>query len=118
MSENVSWLLELAVKPGQLDGFRELMTEMVESTRGEPGTLVYEWSISDDEGTVHIHERYADSAATLAHMATFGERFAPRFLAAVEPTRWVVYGTPSDEVRQALDGLGAGYMAPFGGFAR
>lgn len=117
MSEHVSWLLELAVKPGQLESFGELMAEMVSATRDEPGALVYEWSISPDETKVHIYERYADSAATLAHLATFQERFARRFLDAVEPTRFVVYGAPSEEARRGLDGLGARYMSPFGGFA-
>jgi hypothetical protein len=32
-SRQVSWLLALAVKPGELDNFRALMKEMVESTR-------------------------------------------------------------------------------------
>jgi hypothetical protein len=38
-SRQVSWLLALAVKPGELDNFRALMKEMVESTRAESGTL-------------------------------------------------------------------------------
>lgn len=118
MSEHVSWLLELAVKPGQLDAFEALMHEMVESTRAEPGTLSYEWSISDAGDVCHVYERYADSAAALAHMGTFGGSFAGRFLAAATPTRLTVYGTPSDEVRKGLGGFGPMFLAPFGGFAR
>ncbi len=41
MGNQVAWLVELAVKPGELDNFRALMLEMVESTRGEPGALSY-----------------------------------------------------------------------------
>jgi quinol monooxygenase YgiN len=118
MGDHVSWLLELAVKPGRLDDLRALMAEMVESTKNEPGAMNYEWSISDDDGTVHLYERYADSGAVLTHLAGFGEKFAQRFLADLDPTRVVVYGAPSDEARKALSGLGAVYMAPFGGFAR
>ncbi len=33
MSEEVSWLVELVIKPGQLDNFRALTGEMVESSR-------------------------------------------------------------------------------------
>jgi hypothetical protein len=36
----------------------------------------------------------------------------------VERQRFTVYGTPSDELRGILDGFGATYMAPFGGFSR
>ena len=118
MGEQVSWVVELAVKPGELENFRALMDEMVESTRGEPGALSYEWFVSEDGRVVHICERYADSAAAAAHLGTFGEKFAGRFLAMVEPTRFTVYGDPSDEARRALGGFGATYLGPFGGFAR
>ena len=49
MSEEVSWSLELTIKPGQIDVGRTLIPEMVDSTQNEPGALMYEWSISDDE---------------------------------------------------------------------
>jgi hypothetical protein len=67
---------------------------------------------------VHLYERFADSAATLAHLGTFGEKFAGRFLAAVDPTRLTVMGSPSDEAKAALSGFGPTYLGPFGGFAR
>ncbi|SRR5712692_5737185 len=62
MSDQVSWQVELAVKPGELDNFRTLTEEMVECTRGEPGVLSYERFVSEDGKVVHVYERYADSA--------------------------------------------------------
>ncbi len=119
MSDNVYWVLELAIKPGELDNFKALMKEMVEATQAnEPHTLNYEWTISEDSQSCHIYERYADSTATMAHLKTFGEKFAERFMAALEPTRFTVYGNPNDEVKGALSGFGAVFMAPIGGFAR
>jgi quinol monooxygenase YgiN len=118
MSEHVSWVLELAVKPGELDNFKALMNEMVESTQGEPGTLIYEWSISEDGSTIHGYERFADSGAAVAHLSAFGEKFAQRFLAAVDPTRLTVYGAPTDEAKDALAALGPVYLTPLRGFAR
>lgn len=118
MSDNISWLFELNIKAGQFDNFTALMNEMVESTRTEPDTLNYEWFISEDHVSCHLYERYADSAALMTHLATFGEQFAERFMAIVEPTRFMVYGSPSDEVKEALSGFGAVFMSPFGGFAR
>jgi len=67
---------------------------------------------------IHAHERYADSEAVLAHLATFGEKFAGRLLAAVDPTRFAVYGNPSDQVRETLEAFGVLYMKPFAGFVR
>lgn len=116
MGEQVSWLVELAVKPGQLNNFRALTGEMVESTRGEPGVLSYERFVSDDGKVIHVYERYADSAAALAHLRTFSQKFAARFLSMVERTRFTVFGAPSDELRGVLDGFGAIYLKPFGDF--
>jgi len=67
---------------------------------------------------IHSYEQYADSGAVLAHLSTFGEKFAERLLTAVDPTRLVVYGDPTDQAREALDAFGALYMKPFAGFAR
>ncbi len=118
MNDNIYWVLELAIKPGEADNFKAVMGDMIEATDKEPGALNYEWTFSADGGTCHIYERYADSAATLAHLGTFGANFAERFLAAADPTRFTVYGNPSDEVRGALDGFGAVYMTPTAGFVR
>lgn len=119
MNENVYWIVELAVEDGELDNFRSLMKEMVDATRAnEPGTLNYEWSISEDSKTIHIYERYADSAAAVTHMNTFGKKFAERFLAAVDQTRFAVYGNPNNEAKTVLTGVGAVFMTPFGGFSR
>jgi quinol monooxygenase YgiN len=49
MDDQVSWLLEMTVKPGELDNLKALIKEMVESTRAEPGALNYQWCISDNK---------------------------------------------------------------------
>ena len=119
MSDSVHWVIELDVKDGQLDAFKALAQEMSEATQAnEPGASHYEWFVSEDGKVVHIYERYVDSAATMIHLQTFGEKFAERFLACVNPTRFTVYGDPSAEVRDALAGFGAAHMTQFDGYAR
>ena len=119
MSDTVSWVIELKIKDGEFDTAKALMGEMVDATKAnEPGALAYEWFASDDGTAIHIYERYADSAATLTHLGTFGEKFAERFMAIAEPTRLVLYGDPSAEVREALAPMGAIHLAQIGGFAR
>ena len=119
MSDAVHWVLELNVKDGQLDAFKALAREMSEATQAdEPGATHYEWFTDADGKTVHITERYADSAATMIHLGNFGAKFAERFLACVDPARLTVYGDPSAEVRGALAGFGAAHMTQFAGFAR
>jgi quinol monooxygenase YgiN len=115
----VSWVVQCAVKDGQLDGFKELMGEMVESTREEePGTINYEWFISDDNGTVHIYEKYANSEAVVAHMKTFGEKWAGRFLGCVDIQRVTAYGNPDKAAQKGIAQMGAKQLATWGGFAR
>ena len=119
MSDHIHWIVEVSIKPGELEHFKSLMTDMVESTQAnEPNTLNYEWMISDDNQTCHIYERYTDSASTMRHLSTFGANFAERFMAAVDFKRFVVYGNPSDELRKTLGGFNAEFLGPFGGFAR
>jgi len=118
MEGHVSWVIELAVKDGALDSFTELREEMVAGSSPEPGTLGYEWYISADQGTVHIFEKYVSSEAMISHVNGFLEKWAGRFLECVDVTRFVVYGDPSPAARQILDGFGAVYLGPWGGFSR
>ena len=118
MSNVVSWNLQLAVRDGQLENARELMKEMVESTRTESGCKNYEWFISADSSTVHINESYSDSDATLAHLGNFGANFVERFMGCFQPTAFYVYGEPSDAVKSVVDGFGAQYLGTLGGFRR
>ena len=111
MEDQVSWVIELAVKPGELEAFKALMEEMVAGTNVEPTTLGYEWFISDDGGTVHIYEKYADSEAMVSHVSGFLAKWAER-LAAVDVTRFTVYGSPNTAAKEMLDGFGAVYLGP------
>lgn len=118
MEDQVSWVIELAVKPGELEAFRALMEEMVAGTSLQPSALGYEWFISADDATVHIYEKYADSEATVSHVSGFLANWAERFLAAVDVTRFTVYGSPNAAAKEMLDGFGAVYLGPWGGFSR
>jgi class 3 adenylate cyclase/quinol monooxygenase YgiN len=115
----VSWIEELSVKPGRLEEFLALTNSQVAATRREPGTLVYERFVSDDGSVVHIYERYADSAAVIAHLSRFESDFRERFYALVDHVSFTVYGAPTPEVRAALGAHGAqSYLRCVEGFAR
>ena len=119
MAAGVAWMLELAIQEGKGAELPALIEEMVEATKeNEPGTLDYQWSISADGTACHIFERYADSGAVLVHLGTFGERFAGRFMEILAPTRFTIYGSPSQEVKEALAPFSPTYMESAGGFSR
>jgi quinol monooxygenase YgiN len=116
MGEEISWRVELRVKPSQLGNFQTLTSEMVAVTRHEPGVLSYQRFVSEDGTIIHIYERYADSAAAVAHLEAFAKRFAERFSAMVERKTFTVFGNPSTELKAALDKFNAIYLKPFGNF--
>jgi len=118
MSDAISWQVELAVKPGELDNFRALTRDMVAFAMSEPGVLVYERFVSEDGATVYVYERFADSASAAAHLMAFGKLFGKRFTAMVERRWFRVYGAPSDALRAILDPLGVVYLRLFDGFSR
>ena len=119
MSKDVFWVLEVAIKTGEMDNFKALMADMIEATQAdEPGALNYEWFISEDNETCHLYERYADSAAVLTHLDNFRTKFVKRFMGCVRPSRLMVYGNVTDEARKALNAMGSVHMAPIGGFTR
>jgi quinol monooxygenase YgiN len=116
MREQISWWVELAIKPGQLGNFQSLTGEMVEAAQAEQGVLSYQRFISDDSQVVHVYERYVNSSAALAHLRRFIEVFSDRFASMANRRRFTVLGNPSDELKLVLDQYGAIYCGPFGPF--
>ncbi len=118
MESQISWHAELQVKPGQWEALRALTAEMVESTKNEAGALIYERFLSEDRQTVHVFERYSDSAAAVAHLADFATRYGARFSALIDRKKFTVLGTPSPALKTMLDRFGATCSPRFAGFSR
>jgi quinol monooxygenase YgiN len=116
MGDQISWHVELVIKPGQLDNFRALTGEMVRVARRESGVLAYQRFVSSDSKAIYVYERYANSDAANAHLHAFMNTFADRFRRMVERTRFLVFGRPTAELKVTLDRLGAIYSEPFGDF--
>lgn len=116
-SHAVSFVLQVAIRDGQLENFEQVMHELVASTKLESGALNYEWFLNEERSICHICERYENDEAFLIHAASFGQR-AESFLACVDPIGLSVYGNPGEAVRSALAGLAPTYYAALGGFSR
>ncbi len=118
-SKHVSWMFELSVKEGRESDFRALAEEMAAATeRNEPGTLDYEWYVSDDGRRLHLFERYADADAAMIHSKTFGERYQARFFDVLTPTRMVLYGAVDERVRAGMADLAPEVISRAAGFSR
>ena len=119
MTNNVYWILQLALNDGALDDWTALINEMVAATKeNEPGALAYEYWLNDDKTVCHIYERYEDAAATMVHLGNFGKHFAQRFMSLSTPTNFFVYGAYDDAVVDALTPIGATFMQALDGFER
>ena len=118
MHDEISWQVELTIAPERLDSFCALTNEMVESAKLEYGVLVYERFSSEDRGRVFIYERYANSEAALSHLRSFQDKFADAFGRLVKRERFLVFGTPNDELKRVLSGFGATFVRPMAGFSR
>lgn len=110
--------LKVGVPPQNAVGFVALMTELVERTQNEPGTLVYEWYRADDNVTWHILERYADAENGDLHVKGFAENYAGRFFELVDGCEAIVSANATPYIRGVLDGIGPLYVAQQGGFHR
>ncbi len=117
--EVVHWVYEVTIRDGQLQNLKELIAEMVAGTKaGEPGTLLYEWVVSEDGSTGQVTERYANSKAALVHMTTFTRDFAARLGTMADLARHTVYGHPSPALRQAIAGSKPIFFDDVAGFER
>src|SRR6266700_3215946 len=97
--EQVYWVFTVTVD--QMDKFIPLIPKLVAATEKEPGALQFECNITDDRKMVDFFERYTDSKAALFHQADSFAPFSKEFFAVAKLTRWVIYGTPSDEFKKA-----------------
>ena len=114
----IGYVVEWTIGDGETEKFKEMASGFVGSVQNdEPNTVTYQWYLSDDGKKCLLHEAFTDSDALLQHLANVGPTL-PDLLALAPITRVEVFGTPSVEAREALDGLGAAYFPHLGGFQR
>lgn len=114
--QNVSWGLDGTVKDGVMNDLKKLMIEMCTVIKKEEGSLVYEWSISDDNKHLFVYERYVDEEAAKSHLQTWA-KYQGRFSELVEINSLHVYKEVSPELKKPLTEQGAILMRRLGGFS-
>ena len=62
-----------AIAEDDRDEFTKLVSEIVEASSAEPGTIQYDAYVASDGKSCVFREVYADSDAVLAHMGNVGE---------------------------------------------
>jgi quinol monooxygenase YgiN len=99
------------------EGFAEAVQRLTRISLAEPGTLRYEWFVSDDGTAARIIEEFADEAALAEHSVNIRDAVAP-LLAASQIVRTSVLGEVSDERREHMTGPHTDFMGGYAGFRR
>ena len=88
------------IAPENLDDFKKLAAEGLEVTKGEEGTLQYDWFMSNDGSKCVLRETYASSDAALTHMGNMGELLG-RIIELGGGIEIEVFGEPSEDLMAA-----------------
>lgn len=116
----LNYLIEFTVKPGQLSEFKKMADWFIERSReDEPGTKTYQWYLTDDESKGYLLERFDNSAGLVAHAG--GPNIQGRIgdlLETADITSFEVYGDPDAAAQAVLDGFGATVHGHYDGFTR
>lgn len=119
MKSKVFWIVELKVKESNLDNIKTFMEDVFNAAvSDELGTISNEWFFSNNMQTCHMIDRYSDNEDVLNHLKIFDANFSDRFNKYFELERFVVYGTPNSEVKEAVKNFKPIYMPHFGGFEK
>ena len=102
-SDELRFVIDFEVT--DLDTFRKAVADAVEVSRGEPGTLLYDWYIDEEAGHARLYEAYesADAIQVHAEGKVFSE-IGPALFASSKITHIDAYGDP--EVQKVAEMLG------------
>ncbi len=118
--EKIHWLAELTIGDGNVEAFKSMAKDIiaaVEST--EPGTLSYEWHITENGKTCFVDEWYDGAEAGLAHLNGEAPKMLPKLLEISEFTSLkVLCDISSPELTEKLASFGACFAGHTGGFTR
>ena len=101
MTSEIYNLVRAEITTGDLDAFKAQAKKMKDATTDEPGTLIYDFFINEENNEVLIIEKYTDGKALMAHMNKFTQPdYIPKLLEMQEITGIEMPGYITDEVRQ------------------
>jgi hypothetical protein len=98
MSSPIVFVSTHRVKEGKLDDFKQLSREMAPLLEaGQPNTVFFQGYLNEEGTEVTFVWVFPDSAAMDLHFQGADERAAKAY-EFVQPQRFEIYGTPSDQV--------------------
>jgi len=105
MANDIRAIAKVSIIEGKINEFRKLAAEIIDKVEAnEPDTLSYEYFLSSDESQCYVFQTYKDSEAVLAHLRNIADLAGP-FHKVAPLTQLIIFGSPSDELSQALESV-------------
>lgn len=119
MANSEIWYLgEYSVADGKSEVFENLIRGGVDLEKAQGADVLhYDFYRDDATGKYLAIELFATSAAVLSHLERTGELIG-KILEVAELTRFEIFGTPSQELQEAMAAFGARFASPVVGFSR
>ena len=110
--DRIRGVARFTVKPENVEEYKRLSELCMRRAReADPGTLNYDIYCNEDQTQWVVYEEYVNSDAGMQHMKNMGE-LADAIFKIVEGGG-EVFGRPSDENREALEGMGVKVFSPW-----
>ena len=114
MAHTVQLIIDVTIDEGKLTAFEEIAQAMIVETQKEPGTLAYDWYLSDDRKRCRVVEIYADADGVLEHLTGPAvNELVPKLLETSKFDGVEVYGNPGPKAAEILAGFGAEISHPW-----
>lgn len=102
--KNIQVTARLKIHSGKEDEFKRIAAECIGAVKeNETGALQYDWFFNPGQTECVVRENYADSDAAMAHLGNVGEFLGQLF--AISNFDLEIYGTMSEELKNAVEGL-------------
>lgn len=104
MQQAIGWTVQFKISPGKGDAFRKTVKDLVDALHvREPGTVMSQWFLSENQSTCHVHVWCAGQKELIAHAQGIGpQKYLPRLLELATIERFDVFGTPNAELSKIL----------------
>lgn len=97
----------MKIRPGKLEDFKRHAGAIIAQAKAkDPGTLQYDWFLSNDKRECEVREAYESSEALFAHVINMRELIRILFDKYATDHSIVIYGNPSPEILQKAVAMG------------
>jgi len=101
---NLELHAHLKIRPGQLEGFKAQVAEIMRLTREkDTHTIRYDWFINEDGAECEVHEAYPSEQGLIEHNTHVMDARAILFEKYAYDHRMTVFDEVSQELRELFD---------------